>query len=81
MHNRIRLDTMKDVTGFSAALQNVHSDVFLTDAKNSARYKVNAKSFLSAILASSEWNEIWVYCEDDIYQVIKPWIIEGVSMT
>lgn len=74
MKNRIRLDTMKDITGFCAAVGNLDCEVFLVDSKH--RYKVNAKSQLSCMLAGAEWNDIWVECEQDIYQSIVNWIID-----
>jgi hypothetical protein len=72
---------MKDILGFSKAIQEVNDEIYLTDDKTSSRYKVNAMSFISCILASSEWPQIWVYCNTDIYQIIKPWIVENISMT
>lgn len=79
MRNRIRLDTMKDINGFCAAVNGLDCDVYLVDHKH--RYKVNAKSQLSCMLSAAEWGDISVECEQDIYQTIKPWIIEGVSRT
>jgi len=77
MRNRIRLDTMKDINSFCAAVSTLSCDVYLVDTCH--RFKVNAKSQLSCMLSASEWGDIWVECNEDIYQTIKPWIIEGVS--
>lgn len=79
MKARIRLDTMSEITSFCAAVNKLDCDVYLVDRRH--RYKVNAKSQLSCMLASAEWSELAVECEEDIYQAIKTWIIEGVSAT
>lgn len=79
MKNKIRLDTMKDINSFCKKVNTLDCNVYLVDSRH--RYKVNAKSQFSCMLAGAEWNDIWVECERDIYQAIKPWIIEGVSAT
>lgn len=79
MRNRISLDTLTNITDFCNAVSKLDVDVYLVDSHH--KYKVNAKSQLSCILAGAEWRDIWVECEQDIYQAIKPWIIEGTSMT
>lgn len=73
MKNKIRLDTMNDINRFCAAVSGIACDVYLIDPHN--RYKVNAKSQLSCMLAGAEWNDIWVECEEDIYQAISEWVI------
>lgn len=73
MKNKIRLDTMSDITNFCAAVNQVDCDVYLID--NHHQYKVNAKSQLSCMLAGAEWGDIWVMCEKDIYQAISTWVI------
>ena len=58
---------------FVAAINTVDVDVYLVDRTH--RFKVNAKSQLAALLASAEWNETWVECEEDIYELIKKWVV------
>lgn len=73
MKNKIRLDTMSDINDFCTAISNVNCNVYLVDTEH--RYRVNAKSQLSCMLAGAEWNNIWVECEADIYQLISKWIV------
>lgn len=73
MKNKIDLVGLKDVMAFVAAINTVDVDVYLVDRTH--RFKVNAKSQLAALLASAEWNETWVECEEDIYELIKKWVV------
>lgn len=73
MKNKIDLVGLKDVMAFVAAINTVDVDVYLVDRTH--RFKVNAKSQLAALLASAEWNETWVECEEDIYELIKEWVV------
>ena len=73
MRNKIRLDTLSDVQNFLDKIKDVDKEVYLTDPVH--RFKVNAKSILSIILAQTEWNSIWVECEKDIYQLVERWVI------
>jgi len=73
MKNRIELVGMKDVMAFVAAVNTVSADVYLVDRFH--RFKVNAKSQLAAILASAEWNETYIECEEDIYELVKKWVV------
>lgn len=73
MKNKIRLDTMSDINNFCTAVSKVNCDVYLVDTEH--RYKVNAKSQLSCMLAGAEWSSISVECEEDIYQLISEWVI------
>lgn len=79
MNNLIRLETLTDINTFHAKVSELPYDIYLTDGTR--RYRVNAKSYLSCLMASGEWSSIHVECEEDIYSTLKPWIIEGVSMT
>ena len=73
MKNRIDLVGFKDVMAFVAAINTVDVDVYLVDRTH--RFKVNAKSQLAALLASTEWSETWIECEKDIYELIKKWVV------
>ena len=73
MKNRIDLVGFKDIQAFIAAINSVKADVYLVDRFH--KFKVNAKSQLAAMLASCEWSETWVECEEDIYELIKKWVV------
>ena len=79
MNNLIRLETLTDIRTFHTKVSQLPQEIYLTNGTR--RYRVNAKSYLSCLMASGEWEQIWVECEEDIYAALKPWIIEGVSAT
>ena len=79
MRNRIQLETLSDIVNFCNTVNKLDVNVYLVDSHH--RYRVNAKSQMSCLLATSEWNDMWVECDFDIYQAIKTWIVENVSMT
>lgn len=56
MKNKIRLDTMKDINSFCKKVNTLDCNVYLVDSRH--RYKVNAKSQFSCMLAGAEWNDI-----------------------
>lgn len=71
MKNRIRLDTGKDAQEFANIVSKVKSDVFVTDGD----FRVNGKSFLGLLYGMTEFENIWVECEEDIYTLIEKFII------
>ena len=73
MKNRIRLDTMKDVTEFVAAVGGYDFPITITD---NTGLRVNAKSIIGAIHAM-EFRELWLEAEQDIYEAIKPFVTSG----
>lgn len=73
MKNKIELVGLKDVMAFVAAVSTVNTDVYLVDRFH--KFKVNAKSQLAAILATAEWNETFIECEEDIYELVKRWVV------
>ena len=73
MRNRIQLVTLTDINKFCETVSRLNCDVYLVDPKY--RYKVNAKSQLSCLMAAGEWSDLWVECEEDIYQAISEWVI------
>lgn len=73
MKNRIRLDTMKDVTEFVAIVGEYDFPITITD---NTGLRVNAKSVIGAIHAM-EFKELWVESEQDIYEAIKPFVTSG----
>ena len=79
MRVRVNLETMSDINGLCAAVQNVTSDVYLLDSHH--QYKVNAKSQLSCMLAGAEWQEVWIECEEDIYTLIEKWVARSSNVS
>lgn len=79
MRVRIELETMTDINKFCAAAQSAGPDVYLTDGTH--RYKVSAKSQLSCMLASAEWNDIYCECDEDIYTIIEKWVARNSNVS
>lgn len=73
MRERIRLDTMSDINHFVADMTKCPSKVSLTDKDRN--FVVSAKSMLGAVY-SMEWDEIWVECDDDIYHLIRKYMVD-----
>ena len=72
MKNRIRLDTVDDVKKFVAITNTIEEPVIITDG----HFRVNGKSLLGLMYGMSEFDNLWVECEKDIYTHIKDFIIE-----
>ena len=68
---KISLVTMKDCTDFVAAVTRAKGKVILEDGDG---FRVNGKSLLGA-LASVEWDDLWVTSEEDIYSLVRPWVV------
>lgn len=79
MRVRVELETMTDINNFCTAACSVGADVYLTDGHN--RYKVNAKSQLSCMLAGAEWHDIYCECEEDIYSTIEKWVARNSNVS
>ena len=68
---QIRLDTLRAVNDFVAAMSRLDCEVWLEDGSGS---RVSAKSMLGA-LYSMEFARIYCYCEKDINGHLIPWAI------
>lgn len=67
----IRLDTLSDIHRFVDAAAHCKGEVTLSDDET---YTVSAKSLLGAIY-TMEWDRIYCYSDEDIYDEIKEWIL------
>jgi len=72
MKLQIRLDTQNDVNKFVHAVAALPFGVTVTDNKG---LRVNGKSVLGMIY-SLEFAELWCECEQDIYNVIKDFVVD-----
>lgn len=76
--NKINLIGTNDIKNFVKICENIKGKVELIHAKEG--YRINAKSYLGVLLASSEWgDEVWVDSEEDIYSDIESFIEIGVG--
>lgn len=73
MRQRIRLDTMSDVSSFMKAMSSVNAKITLEDDDG---HCVSASSLLG-VLYSFEWSKIYCYCEKDIAGLLLPWIVNS----
>ena len=74
MKDRIRIDTMHDAEKFVNIVQKLDGNIVVTDGK----YTVNGKSLLGMIYAAStDFANLWVISDNDIYSHIKEFIIEA----
>lgn len=73
MKNRIRLDTVDDVKKFVSVVKDIEVPVVITDG----HFKVNGKSLLGLMYGMSEFDNLWVECEKDIYTHIKDFVIDA----
>jgi Icc-related predicted phosphoesterase len=78
MFNRIELGGMTDIKDFVKVCESVEGKVELVSKKNG--YRVNGKSIVGAI-ASLEFDDLWVYSEEDIYSKIERWVITDDSVS
>lgn len=75
MKARIRLDTITDIGNFVFAVAHAtgkNDQVWVTDGKGS---RISATSFLG-LIATREFNKIYVESDKDIYGRIQQFIIE-----
>lgn len=71
MRAKINIDTLSKIYSFVGICSNVNSKVNLIDGSG---YMVSAKSLIGAI-ATMDWNEVFVECEEDIYSKIKDFVV------
>lgn len=72
MKIKINIDTMSKINAFVSICSKLDSRVDLIDGNN---YCVSAKSLMGA-LATMDWSQVFVVCEDDIYSHIKEFVVE-----
>lgn len=75
MRNKLILDTYSDVTNFFNIVSSLPNErIELVSDDN--RYRVNAKSYLSCLLAHTEWGAkgIWIETDNDLYELFKDFI-------
>lgn len=71
MRVKVELTTMSDVTKFVNIVSELSGEIRLED--RNGKFKVNARSLLGVVYAM-EWDDIWVYSNEDIYQSIKEFV-------
>lgn len=71
MRVKIELITMTDCSDFVRVVAAQEGKITL---ENNDGFCVNAKSLLGA-LAATEWDNLWVNSDNDIYRLIERWIV------
>lgn len=71
MKNKIRIDTMQEVSKFIGIVSQLDGKITITDNQGLC---VNAKSVLGALHAL-EFTELWCESENDIYTAIEDFIV------
>jgi hypothetical protein len=69
---KINLDTLSRINKFVSICSRLDCNVDLIDGRN---YRVSAKSLIGA-MATTDWTEVFVECERDIYGYIYEFIAE-----
>lgn len=90
MKAKIELVDSKAVKAFTEAVRTVPCDVRLTGKdENGADWNLSAKSLLCSLVVEKkmqdrehtahdvDWNTLWVECEQDIYTLIKDFVVTG----
>ena len=72
MKHEINLDTMSKINKFVAICSRLNCRIDLIDGNG---YRISAKS-LVGVLATVDWSQVFVVCEEDIYSHIKDFIVE-----
>lgn len=71
MRAKINIDTLNKIYNFVGICSTINSKVNLIDGSG---YMVSANSLIGAI-ATMDWNEVFVECEEDIYSKIKEFVV------
>lgn len=74
MRVRIYLDGYQQTKEFCKALNMTNFKGRAELVSDDGRYRVNAKSFLSCLVAHTEWTDVWFESDSDLYTLIEPWI-------
>lgn len=72
MRVRVNIDTLHKINIFVDICSQIDCKVNLIDGSG---YCVSAKSLMGAI-ATTDWSQVFVECEKDIYSRIKDFIVE-----
>ena len=72
MRAKINLDTMSRINSFVAICSKLDCKVDLIDGNG---YRVSAKS-LVGVLASMDWSQVLIECEQDIYDYMQEFLAE-----
>jgi hypothetical protein len=72
MKARINIDTLSKINDFVNICSQIDCRVDLIDGSS---YCVSAKSIIGAI-ATTDWSQVFVKCEQDIYMKIKDFIVD-----
>ena len=72
MRAKVNIDTFHKINDFVNICSELDCKVMLTDGSG---YCVSAKSLLGAI-ATTDWSQVFVECDRDIYTRIKSFIVE-----
>ena len=70
MKAKINLDTMSKINAFVSICTGLDCDINLIDGSG---YRVSAKSLVGA-LATTDWSQVFVECEKDIYSYIREFV-------
>lgn len=85
MRQKIELITVTDIENFASAMSNVQCDVRLEGKdENGCAWSISGKSKLAMTALcfargkdtefnTVDWNTVECVCEQDIYEIIKPW--------
>ena len=72
MRVKVNIDTLSRITDFVNICSQLDCDVYLIDGK---RCCVSAKSLIGAV-ATMDWSDVLVECDQDIYTHIQDFIAE-----
>lgn len=72
MKVKINIDTLSKIHTFVDICSRINHRISLVDGQ---RYRVSAKSLIGAV-ATMDWSEVFVECDEDIRLFIKDFIIE-----
>ena len=72
MKAKINIDTMSKINAFVSICSGLDCDIDLVDGSG---HCISAKSLIGAI-ATTDWTQVFVVCDKDIYSHIKDFIEE-----
>lgn len=72
MKAKINIDTLSKINSFVGICSQLNCRVDLTDGSG---YRVSARSLIGAV-ATMDWSEVFVECDQDIYSRIEEFIEE-----
>ena len=72
MRVKINIDTLERIAKFVAICSQLDCDVYLIDG---GKCCINARS-LMGVIATADWSNVFVECDQDIYTQIQEFIVE-----